>query len=199
MAIICPNCKTTLKEGAQICTNCGLIIDKSVSAMTLKKETLNLSSARKRDIENTIAELIEKIEVQRMIDIDSRLYIRDESKKLLLKVEPIVDSAEKQFGSFNGDYEAFIKIGNAFLSMKKFETAVKYFDKALNIKRTREALNNKGTALYHLTRHKEALKCFDEFIKIDPYSQNARHNKALTLVALGKYSEGLSYYEQAKK
>lgn len=199
MTILCPNCKTTLKEGTQICDKCGVILDKSVSTSTLKKETLNLSSARKKDIEDTIAEDIEKIEIPIIIDIDSKLYINESSKQIISKVVPILENAEKQFGTFEGGYEAFLKIGNGFLSMKKFETAIKYYDKALNIKRAKEPLNNKGTALYHLTRYKEALKCFDDVISIEPHYSNARNNKALTLVAMGKYSEGLSYYEQAKK
>lgn len=200
MPIICPNCRTTLKDGTQMCARCGAIIDRSVSATSIKKETLDLSSARKKDVEDAIAEHIEKIDVPKLIDIGVLLHIDDVSKEFSQKVEIIIRNAEKQFGSFKNDFEAYLKLGNAFLSMKKYEKAIEFYDKAINLNpKSKEALNNKGTALYYLGRYNLALKHFDEVINIDPYSKNARQNKAMALAGMGKLGEGMNYYEQAKK
>ena len=56
---------------------------------------------------------------------------------------------------------------------------------------------NKGSALYFLGKYEEAIKCYDESIKIDPSNPIVWNNKGLALYYLGKYDEAILAYEHA--
>jgi len=56
---------------------------------------------------------------------------------------------------------------------------------------------NKGSALYFLGKYDEAVKCYDESIKIDPSNPIVWNNRGLALYYLGKYDEAILAYEHA--
>jgi len=56
---------------------------------------------------------------------------------------------------------------------------------------------NKGSALYFLGKYDEAIKCYDESIKIDPSNPVVWNNKGLALYYLGKFDEAIASYEHA--
>ncbi|VVB65121.1 Photosystem I assembly protein Ycf3 [uncultured archaeon] len=56
---------------------------------------------------------------------------------------------------------------------------------------------NKGLALYDQSQYDEALKAYDEAIRLDPNYAPAWNNKGLTLGNLGKYDEAIEAYDEA--
>ena len=56
---------------------------------------------------------------------------------------------------------------------------------------------NKGSALYFLGKYDEAIKCYDESIKIDPSNPVVWNNKGLALYYLEKFDEAIASYEHA--
>ena len=54
---------------------------------------------------------------------------------------------------------------------------------------------NKGSALYFLGKYEEAIKCYNQSIKIDPSNPVVWNNKGLALYHLGKYDEAITSYE----
>ncbi|MCX7704579.1 MAG: tetratricopeptide repeat protein, partial [Planctomycetota bacterium] len=61
------------------------------------------------------------------------------------------------------------------------------------------AWNNKGTALYHLSRYNEALSAFEEALKLAPDNPDVLKNKGLVLVVMGNFAEALNCFESALK
>ena len=59
--------------------------------------------------------------------------------------------------------------GNELLNEGKYDEAIVYYDKALEIKPNDvDALNNKGLALYNLERYEEAITYYEKALEIDP-------------------------------
>ncbi len=56
---------------------------------------------------------------------------------------------------------------------------------------------NKGSALYFLGKYDEAIKCYDESIKIDSSNPIVWNNKGLASYYLEKYDEAILAYEHA--
>jgi len=59
--------------------------------------------------------------------------------------------------------------------------------------------NNKGSALGRQGKYDEAIKCFDEAIRLDPNRASAWYNKGTALKLLGKTSESNAAYAKAKE
>jgi tetratricopeptide (TPR) repeat protein len=59
------------------------------------------------------------------------------------------------------------------------------------------AWNNKGTALYNLGKHKEAMEYYDKALEIDPKNAMALSNKGSALYKLGKHNEAMEYFDKA--
>ncbi len=59
------------------------------------------------------------------------------------------------------------------------------------------AWNNKGYALNALGRYEEALRAYDEAIRLNPEYKEAYYNKGATLEQIGRYEEALQAYKKA--
>ena len=70
----------------------------------------------------------------------------------------------------NLDYgEAYNNRGNALVELKKTESALESFDKAIQINpNSAEAYYNRGNALKKFKKLEEALESFDKAIQINP-------------------------------
>ena len=59
--------------------------------------------------------------------------------------------------------------------------------------------NNKGLDFLNQQKYEEAIKCYDEAIKLNQKNEEAWYNKGVSLNDLGKYEESLKCYEEAIK
>jgi len=74
------------------------------------------------------------------------------------------------------------KKGIELLSQKRYEEAISYFDKILEIEPTNiNALNNKGASLLGLERYENALDYFDKVLEIKPDDYTALSNTVASL------------------
>ncbi len=93
--------------------------------------------------------------------------------------------------------EALVNKGNSLVDEGKFEEAIDFYNKALEINpQDIVALANKGTALDQLGRHEEAMKCFDKVLEISPNDEEALNNKGGLLIKMGKYGEALNFFDK---
>jgi len=63
--------------------------------------------------------------------------------------------------------------------------------------KNRDAWNNKGSALDGQGMHDEAIKAYDEAIRLDPKYAVAWYNKGIALRDQGKYDEAIKAYDEA--
>lgn len=91
--------------------------------------------------------------------------------------------------------------GVDFDKSKKYEEALKYYDKAININpEYANAYYNKGLVyLYDQGKYEEAIKCFDKVIQLRPKDTEACFNKMYSLFHLKKYKEAIKWYGKVKK
>lgn len=77
--------------------------------------------------------------------------------------------------------DLFITVGGILVNLGLLEQAVKEYDLALEQVKDEEKLkviwNNKGVCLMRLHRYSDAIRCFDEALKIDPNFKEALENK----------------------
>ena len=77
--------------------------------------------------------------------------------------------------------------GTSLAKLGKYEEAIVYFDKALEINPDNvEALNNTGVALAKLGKYKEAIECYDKALKLAPGDSDILKNRALASPASDK-------------
>lgn len=102
-----------------------------------------------------------------------------------------VDAAVKSAAAYLAD-------GNKYLSLNKYQDAIKAFDAAikLNSKYT-EAYVGKGRSQYGLGSYADAVKSFDKAISINKKYSQAFYYKGLTLLELDKLPESLSSFNTA--
>ncbi|MEQ8189956.1 MAG: tetratricopeptide repeat protein [Candidatus Eremiobacterota bacterium] len=100
-------------------------------------------------------------------------------------------------GITTNDFDAWNNKGNALYKLKKYEEAIKCYDKALEIDPDYAyAWFNKGNALNRLEKDEEAIKCYDKALEIDPNNANAWFCKGLALKDLKKYEEAIKCYDK---
>ncbi|MFZ3165997.1 MAG: tetratricopeptide repeat protein [Candidatus Methanoperedens sp.] len=94
--------------------------------------------------------------------------------------------------------EDYINHGSILLLRKKFDLALKSFEKAIEIKPdSSEAWSNKCITLNNLGRYDEALKAAEKVMELKPDSSEAWSNKGITLNNLGRYDEALKAAKKA--
>lgn len=88
--------------------------------------------------------------------------------------------------------------GLNLIKEKKYEEAVAYFNKALEIEPDNlQAWNSKGNALYSSSKYEESIKCYDKILGKDPNTTVIWCSKGNALAFLKKYNEALVCYEKA--
>lgn len=77
--------------------------------------------------------------------------------------------------------------GNALDDQKKYEEAIKCFDKLIELDPNNARVwYYKGVLLYKLGKYEEAIKCFDKTLQINPNYADTKTAKENALKALGK-------------
>ena len=95
------------------------------------------------------------------------------------------------------DVDALFKKGLEAIIKQKYDEAIQYFDKVLEIDpKNVDALNNKGVSLGNLHKYDEAIQYFDKVLEIDPKNVDALNNKAAALIKLAKYDEAIQYLDK---
>jgi len=89
-------------------------------------------------------------------------------------------------------------IGIALISENRYEEAIKYYDKILEINPNDEkALLNKGSVLIELDRIEEAIKYYERIIEINPNNVKALASKGIALAHLQEYNDALVMIDKA--
>jgi tetratricopeptide (TPR) repeat protein len=85
--------------------------------------------------------------------------------------------------------------------MGQTEKALEAYDKALELvlddKPTATAWNRKGNALLELGRFKEALKCYEEALKLDSKNDVIWSNKGVVLMELSRFQEAVDAFNKS--
>jgi small GTP-binding protein len=90
------------------------------------------------------------------------------------------------------EYEALYNKGLEMLKLKKYDDAIMYFNKALELnKRYKEAYKEKGGALLTLGRTEEALNCFTVATNLDPDYVEAWETKEAAHLLRGDYDDAI--------
>ncbi|KPJ58283.1 MAG: hypothetical protein AMS15_08795 [Planctomycetes bacterium DG_23] len=97
--------------------------------------------------------------------------------------------------------EALNNKGNALYFLARYQEAIAYFDRALELtdNRAPEAWNNKGNALAELGRCEEAIECYDYALQLRPDYPEAWNNKGNTLTKFGRHEEAVKCLGTALK
>lgn len=92
--------------------------------------------------------------------------------------------------------EILIHKGIDMVKRGMYETALEYYDRALEINpESSDAWNNKGVALYNLDRIDEALECYNKALEINPSNLDAMRNIAFLHRARGDFEKAMELYE----
>jgi len=97
------------------------------------------------------------------------------------------------------DSEAFYGLGFSLYHLHKYENAIDYFDKAIELNlEDAYVWNSKGAVLNdHLDKHEDALKCFNKAIELDPQFAGAWYNRGVALDDLGSHEDAIESYKMA--
>lgn len=91
----------------------------------------------------------------------------------------------------------FSQKGIALLQMGRYDEAISYCEKALEIDpNSKVDLNNKTMALAGLGKYEDALVCCNKVLDLDPPNRVALNNKGATLASLKRYEEALSCFDK---
>jgi tetratricopeptide (TPR) repeat protein len=95
-------------------------------------------------------------------------------------------------------FDALQFLALAYRQQKNSQTAVLYFDKALQVNQTNAVVfNNRGNALKDLKQLDEALKSYEEAIRLKPDYAEAYNNRGNALQDLKRLDEALKSYDEA--
>ena len=105
----------------------------------------------------------------------------------------IKDNPELNLGAFDCE-----TLGDAIFLQGRYEIALDYFDKAINIdKRIFEVFYSKGVTLGRLKEHEKALTCFEKAIEIYPEHVDSWIGKAVALYKLEKCEQAIECCDKA--
>jgi tetratricopeptide (TPR) repeat protein len=87
--------------------------------------------------------------------------------------------------------------GDQLRAQKRYLDAVDYYEAAIAKEQTALRWNKKGMALLFIQRNKDAKKCFEESVKLDPNSAEGLNNLGYMAQIEKRYNRAIKYYEKA--
>ncbi len=97
----------------------------------------------------------------------------------------------------SGTPQELEKQGDQLRAQKRYLDAIDYYNAAIKQQATPLLWNKKGIALLFLTRNKEAQKCFQQALKLDPNSAEALNNLGFVEHMQKNYGKAIKYYNKA--
>jgi tetratricopeptide (TPR) repeat protein len=95
---------------------------------------------------------------------------------------------------------SFYYLGTQMNTIEQYDKAISLFDSAIKYKPDLSfAFNNKGAALLHQLKTKEALEEFEKAIKLDPSNQKAYTNIGCAYSNLGQFTLAIEYLNKSSK
>lgn len=114
----------------------------------------------------------------------------------LILLVPTIILAQKA----NENAEDFLKKGISYFEEEKFEQALEYFNKSIELnKKNKKAWKYKAYVLNYLNRYAEVVTAWDEYVKIDPKSSAVWVNRGIALYRINKYPEAMLSFDKAIK
>ncbi len=191
-------------------------IDIAVHLSALEKEPFpDKASLPETNMENKVAKEVHAIEESKKSDpgaTETRKGVRKSRKTPPKKKPPAHNTthrykkaretiADKSGSISSAEVEqsmGYVVSGNELFSMKKYEEAIKSFDKSLQIDPgNNTAWNNKGMALAKSGKFAEAIHCYDKALEINPDDHVVLNNKGSALYKNGCVKEAMECYESA--
>lgn len=120
-------------------------------------------------------------------------------KKLqVAKTTSIADWNAEKNNDLNSSAERLYQTGLAFVWGEKYEEALRYFEKVVEINpKYAEAYFQIGYCNGKIGRHQEAVKAYKQAISLYPYDENAYFNLGLSYRQIGNYQEEIEAYKKA--
>jgi tetratricopeptide (TPR) repeat protein len=124
------------------------------------------------------------------------LFNRGVAKARLGQHAAALPDFDAVLASVPGHAEALYNRGTALLELGRSAEALAALERAVSAVPSHiKAWNNRGRALQELNRHKEAAESFARAIALQKDNADAHFNRALELLAFGKWAEGFAEYE----
>ena len=94
--------------------------------------------------------------------------------------------------------EEWVKKGKALYDQKKYDEAIKCYDKSLElVPKDSNVWSLKGIALDKLGKYEEAIKCYDKSLELGTKDNHVWAIKGNALDKLGKYEEAIKCYDKS--
>lgn len=94
--------------------------------------------------------------------------------------------------------DAYYNLANLYKDFGKFNEAIKYYNKSIEIKEDHECFCNLGVCYYNILDDIKALECFEKVLELNPNDYISLFNKGNALHSLGRYEETEECYKMAE-
>jgi len=172
-------------------------MNKSISINPNFKKALQLRAYYFFDIENYKAAFKDCNKILYRFPSDTNAL----QLKTLLKIysgdeEDAEKYIKKCIALDSNDISFYSDLGYAYSMTDENTKAKKYFQKALSKKQTSADWYQLGYVFYNETNYVEALKAFENSLKLNKKNVNALRMKAICFINLQKFADGIKIYEQ---
>ncbi len=102
------------------------------------------------------------------------------------------------FADSENKTEILLNAGIDYLKIEKYDEAISYFDKVLEIDENNvSALSNKGDILVKLEKYQEAISNYNHALKVEPNNPDILSSKGMTLINLNKTQDAIASFDMA--
>jgi len=135
-------------------------------------------------------------------------------RKIELKNEPApsqssknpMDEVHRQLNTFQeilkknpNDYDALVHLGNLYYDIGQFDKAIPFYERAVALKKDPNVLTDLGTSLREAGKPEEAIKIYEDVLKISPKHWRAVYNIIIVSIKdLKDKKRASAYFEKLK-